>query len=589
MAEGRVQRRLAAILAADVVSYSRLMEDDEEGTRARLRSLHSELIEPKIAADGGRIVKTTGDGILVEFASAVDAVRNALDIQRAMRQGNADVPENSKIEFRVGINVGDVIVEGDDIHGDGVNVAARLEGLCEPGTVYVSGTVYDQVAGKLEATFEDLGAQTVKNIAKPVRVYRTAITVDDVASLDRTTEPLPLPDRPSIAVLPFANLSGDADQEFFADGVAEDIITALSRIRQFFVIARNSSFTYKGRAVDVPSVARELGVRYVLEGSVRKVGSRVRITAQLIDGQSGNHVWAERYDRDLDDIFAIHDDITRTVVGQIEPEISRAEQERAIRRTSDNLDGWTLYQRGLWHFWRFKKDDLEISRSLFKKAIEADPNFAPPHAFLAYTAVQAVTQGFISSPRRGLDAALPIAMDAIAIDDRDALSHWALGGVQLWRREHKIAVSALERAINLNPSFAPSHVNLAVALMFDGRSSEAIPLLEAALRLSPNDPLVFVMFAMRGAAHLNLGEFEAAREWAEKARRRSPASNASPIVLMSALGQLDQGGYAKEVLSIFRERNPPLTENLVIERIPFGRQADTDLWLDGLRKAGVIE
>ncbi len=293
MAAERVQRRLAAILVADVVGYSRLMEADEEGTRVRLRSLHSELIDPRIAADGGRIVKTTGDGILVEFPSAVDAVRNALAIQTAMPGRDANLPEDRRIAFRVGINVGDVIVEGDDIHGDGVNVAARLEAMCEPGSVYVSGSVFEQVTGKIDAAFDDLGEQKVKNISHSVRVFRARAVREPAGAPAATAEMLPLPDKPSIAVLPFENMSGDAEQEYFADGIAEDIITALSRFHWFFVIARNSSFTYKGKAVDVRTVGRELGVRYVLEGSVRRGGNRLRITAQLVEAASGNHLWAE--------------------------------------------------------------------------------------------------------------------------------------------------------------------------------------------------------------------------------------------------------------------------------------------------------
>ncbi len=294
MAEKRVQRRLAAILAADVVGYSRAMEADEEGTRVRLRSLHADLIDPRIAADGGRIVKTTGDGFLVEFGSAVDAVRNALDIQGAMRRRNADLSDERRIEFRVGINIGDVIVEGDDIHGDGVNVASRLEGLCGPGEVYVSGAVYDQAAGKLAASFDDLGEHTVKNIDKPVRVYRVSDQAGPsvkATTVEGADEPLPLPDKPSIAVLPFDNISGDPEQEYFSDGITEDIITELSKISGLFVIARHSSFIYKGKQVSLKQVGRELGVRYALEGSVRKAGNRLRITAQLIDATSDHHVW----------------------------------------------------------------------------------------------------------------------------------------------------------------------------------------------------------------------------------------------------------------------------------------------------------
>ncbi len=325
MADERVQRRLAAILVADVVGYSRLIEADEEGTRSRLRSLHSELIDPRIEADGGRIVKTTGDGVLVEFPSAVDAVRNALAINGAMAARDANLPEDRRIQFRIGINEGDVIVEGDDIHGEGVNVAARLETMCEPGEVYVSGTVHDQVAGKRLAAFDDLGEQTVKNISKPVRVYRVRPGAGEPGQSDDAADAPSLPDRPSIAVLPFDNLSGDPEQEYFADGMAEDIISGLARIRWLTVIARNSSFSYKGQSPDVRKVGQDLAVRYVLEGSVRKAGDRVRIAAQLIEAETGGHLWADRFDGSLVDVFDLQDQITAGVVAAIEPSVRLAE------------------------------------------------------------------------------------------------------------------------------------------------------------------------------------------------------------------------------------------------------------------------
>ncbi len=317
MAEERVQRRLAAILTADLVGYSRFMEADEEGTLARLKSLREELFDPKIAEHHGRIVKTTGDGVLVEFASAVDAVRCAVEVQRHLTERNNATPENQRLELRVGINVGDIIIEGEDIYGDGVNVAARLEGLAEPGMVYISGSVFDQVAGKLDAAFDDLGEQKVKNITKPVRVYRTRGQAGEETAYGDVSAVASLPDKPSIAVLPFNNLSGDPDQEYFADGMTEDIITGLTRFRSLFVIARNSTFAYKGKSPDVREVARDLGVRYILEGSVRRGGERIRITGQLIDAATGNHLWAEHYDRELEDIFAVQDEVTEAIVAAI--------------------------------------------------------------------------------------------------------------------------------------------------------------------------------------------------------------------------------------------------------------------------------
>ena len=364
-------RRLAAILAADVAGYSRLMGVDEEGTHERLRAHFEELVDPKITEHRGRIVKNTGDGMLTEFPSVVDAVRCAVEVQRGMAERNTGTPLEKRIEFRIGINLGDVIAEGEDIFGDGVNIAARLEALAEPGGICISRVVRDQVRDRLDYTFEDLGEQQVKNISRPVRVYRVR---DGAASIEEplpaSPRPLPLPDTPSVAVLPFSNMSGDPDQEFFADGIAEDIITAQSRFPSLFVIARNSSFIYKGRAVDVKQVGRELGVRYVLEGSLRKSGDRIRVTAQLVEAETGKHVWAGRYDRDLVDIFALQDEITEAVTIAVAPAIADAERQRAMRKPPQSLDAWAAYQRGLWHSEKYTAEDNRIAEHFFQQAIK---------------------------------------------------------------------------------------------------------------------------------------------------------------------------------------------------------------------------
>src|SRR6202047_1218652 len=370
-----VTRRLAAILAADVAGYSRLMGADEEGTLERLKALRRELLDPKIAEHHGRIVKTTGDGLLVEFASVVDAVRCAVAVQQAMPERNGGVAADNRIELRIGINLGDVIVEGDDLYGDGVNIAARIEALADPGGVFVSNTVHDHVRDRLPFVFEDLGEQHVKNIARPVRVYRVR---DAGASAKSPVAPaLPLPDKPSIAVLPFANMSGDPEQEYFADGIVEEITTAISRLPWLFVIARNSSFTYKGKAIDVKQVERELGVRYVLEGSVRKAGSRVRITGQLIDTTTGAHIWADRIDGSLDDIFELQDQVASSVVCAIEPKLRLAEIERATRKPTNSLDAYDLYLRALAES---RKPNLEGSAAAIlalRQALTIDPSYAP--------------------------------------------------------------------------------------------------------------------------------------------------------------------------------------------------------------------
>jgi adenylate cyclase len=385
MVGNRVDRRLAAILAADIAGYSRLMGVDEEGTLQQLKAHRKELIDPKITEYRGRVVKTTGDGMLVEFVSVVDAVRCAVDIQRSMIERNANVPTESRIQFRVGINVGDIISDDNDIYGDGVNVAARLEALAEPGGIMVSRNVHDQVCDKLSFGFEDMGEQTVKNIARPIGVHRVHITetaVNPTAAVPK--HELASSSRPSLAVLPFANMSGDPEQEYFAEGISEDILTALSKLRWFFVIARNSSFTYKGRTVDVKRVARELGVRYVLEGSVRRGGNRVRITAQLIDAATGNHIWADRYDGDLTDVFALQDEITKKVVSAIEPRLLEAEGIRAQSRSPEDLGAWDMVIHANSLLWRLTKNEGEAAIALLKQAVERHPDYAPAHSMLAF-------------------------------------------------------------------------------------------------------------------------------------------------------------------------------------------------------------
>jgi TolB-like protein len=372
-------RRLTAILAADVAGYSRLMGADEEGTLERLKALRRELLDPKITEHKGRLVKTTGDGVLVEFASVVDAVRCAVAVQQAMAERNAGIAADNRIELRIGINLGDVIVEGDDLYGDGVNIAARIEALADAGGVFVSNTVYDHVRDRLPFVFEDLGEQQVKNIVRPIRVYRIAI-----ARAAEARAPLPLPEKPSLAVLPFQNMTGDAEQDYFVDGIVEEITTAISRLPWLFVIARNSSFTYRGKAVDVKQVARELGVRYVLEGSVRKSGSRVRISGQLIDTATGAHIWADRFDGALDDIFELQDQVASRVVGAIEPRLRQSEIERAVRKPTGSLDAYDLYLRALAQSYRFAEENIAESIALLRRALELDPSYAPAASMVAW-------------------------------------------------------------------------------------------------------------------------------------------------------------------------------------------------------------
>jgi adenylate cyclase len=479
-------RRLAAILAADVAGYSRLMGADEEGTLARLKAIRREVADPRIKEHRGRIVKTTGDGMLLEFASVVDAVRCAVEVQRAMAERNADVPPDRRIELRMGINVGDIIKDGRDIYGDGVNVAARLEALAEPGGICVSGVVHDQVRDKLEVAFDDLGDQQVKNIARPVHVWRLRLGAKSAAL---ATTALSLPDKPSVAVLPFANMSSDPEQEFLADGIAEDIITALSRLPSLFVIARNSCFTYKGRAVDVKQVGRELGVRYVLEGSLRKAGSRIRVTAQLVEAETGNHFWAERYDRDLADIFAVQDEIAEAVTIAIAPAVAEAEQQRAMRKPPGSLDAWAAYQRGLWHFSKFTTNDNAIAQKFFQQAIKSDPNFAGGHwgLALAYLYAAAIFQSL--SLLEALRSTEALARRAVELDSSDAAARSALSLALLSRGDTEGAQDEVELALATSPNLAIAHGILGDTLVYSGRPKEGVVAIQRSMRLDPRDPM----------------------------------------------------------------------------------------------------
>jgi adenylate cyclase len=486
MAEQRAERRLAAIFAGDVAGYSRLMGVDEEGTLSRLNAHRREFLEPKITEHRGRIVKRTGDGILIEFASAVDATRCAVEMQRGMVERNADVPQDKRIELRIGIHVGDILIEEGDIFGDGVNIAARLEGIAQPGGICISDDTYRHVRGKLDANFQDIGEQELKNIARPVRVYQLHL---GGGAMEIPT--LTLPDKASIAVLPFQNLSGDPEQEYFADGIVEDIITGLSRIKLLFVIARNSTFTYKGRSVDVKQVGRELGVRYVLEGSVRKAADRVRITGQLIDAATGAHVWAERYDRRLEDIFALQDELTLNVVGAIEPSLREAEIERVKRKRPDNLDAYDLVLRAIPHVYVAMPEEAVKAVPLLEQALALEANYSGALGLLAWChEILFVRAGFKEENRT---AALRNARAAVA-HGRDDATALALGAFVIGMVEHDrvTAIEAFERALALSPSSAFALFLGCGVLAWAGEAERAIDWAERALRISPIDRLAWL-------------------------------------------------------------------------------------------------
>jgi adenylate cyclase len=535
-------RRLAAILAADVAGYSRLMGADEEGTLERFKALRRELLDPKIAEHHGRLVKTTGDGLLVEFASVVDAVRCAVAVQQRMAERNTEVREAQRIEFRIGINLGDVIIDDGDIYGDGVNIAARLEALAEPGGICVSRVVHDQVRDKLDISFEEMGEQQVKNIARPVHVWRIRLGAKLTVS---ASAPLPLPDKPSIAVLPFQNLSGDPEQEYFADGMVEEITTALSRIRWLFVIARNSSFTYKGKAVDVKQVARELGVRYVLEGSVRKGGNRVRITGQLIDTSTGAHIWADRFDGALDNIFDLQDLVASNVAGAIEPKLRQSEIERATRKPTESLDAWDLYLRALALRYKYTEESIREAIVMLRQALAIDPSFAPAAAMIGSCRMH--QRAHRLAPVRDAEIAEAVRLAKGAIDagkdDPDAL--WMAG----WTLSHlggepAMGANVIDRALTLNPNCTHAWMARGLVYIFQNRPDRAIEALERAIRLSPLDPWGSRAFtSLMALAHFAAGRYEQAIQWADRSLAAQPGYRTglmAKVISSAQLGRLDE-------------------------------------------------
>jgi len=578
-------RRLAAILAADVAGYSRLMGADEEATLAALKAIRRELSDPKVNEHHGRIVKTTGDGLLIEFSSVVDAVRCAVEVQRAMAERNTEVPEARRIEFRIGINLGDIILDDDDIYGDGVNIAARLEALTEPGGICVSRVVHDQVRDKLDVVFEDMGEQQVKNIARPVHIWRVRLGAKPAVSA-----PLALPDKPSIAVLPFQNMSGDPEQEYFADGMVEEIITALSRIRWLFVIARNSSFTYKGKPVDVKQVARELGVRYILEGSVRKAGGRVRITAQLIDASTGAHLWADRFDGSLEGVFELQDQVASGVVGSIEPRLRQSEIERANRKLTESLDAYDLYLRALALRDIHTDESVREAVSLLKRALAIDPNYAPAKALIGWHRVHQTSHG--RSPVSDTDTAEAVALARQALeagkDDPDTL--WmAAATLTIFAGELTVAAAAIDRALTLNPNSAHAWMVRGVVSVNLGQPGPAIEACERAMRLSPLDRQRRNFTTGIARAHL-VGRYEEAADWAERTLRDEPGYRAALVTKAIACAHLARMEEARAALSQQIEAQPGLT--IARYRAFWSRVFSPELMeisLSGLRKAGLPE
>jgi TolB-like protein/class 3 adenylate cyclase len=588
----RVERKLTAILAADVVGYSRLMGTNEEGTLAALKAIRRELVDPRIVEHRGRIVKTTGDGLLVEFASVVDAVRCAVDVQREMAGRNTGVPAERRIEFRIGINLGDIIIDENDIFGDGVNIAARLETLAEPGGICVSRVVRDQVRDKVALAFDDMGEQQVKNIARAVRAFRV---VPEAKPLPEPAAPPPalaLPDKPSIAVLPFQNMSGDPEQEYFADGMVEEITTAIARLPWLFVIARNSAFAYKGKPVDVKQVARELGVRYLLEGSVRKGGNRVRITGQLIDTVTGGHIWADRFDGALDNIFDLQDQVASSVVGAIEPKLRQSEIERATHKPTDSLDAYDLYLRAIAQFHKYNEEGMREAVALAKNALAIDPSYAPAAAMIGLCRVRQRMQGLgVVSEAEILEAVLT-AKQAIEAgrDEPEALS-MAGSTLSFLTGEHATAMSAIDRALALNPNSAQAWGVRGWVLGWQNRPDAAIEAHQQAIRLSPLDPLAYSSMGGLAFAHMEAGRYEEAIEWADRTLHAQPRYIPAMRIKLVCLAYLGRSDDANDWLKRVLAAQPGLT--ITAWKASFATTVFPPeilaLYADGLRKAGVPE
>lgn len=586
MEERNPERRLAAVLAADVVGFSRLMEVDEAGTLARLKTVRLELIDPAIAKCKGRIIKTTGDGMLVEFQSVTEALRCAVDFQERMARRNRDMPASRILLYRIGINLGDVIVEQDDIFGDGVNVAARLEAMAEPGGICVSAAVRDQVADRLNVGYADLGDQQVKNISRPIHVFKVLLNEPASAADDAAPDGQPAPQagarKPSIAVLPFVNMSGDPEQEFFADGLTEDIITELSRFRELLVISRNAVFVHKGKAVKAREIAREFGVDYVVEGSVRKAADRVRVTVQLIDGETETHVWAERYDRKLADIFAIQDEVTSAIAATLFGRVEAARHDRVQRRRTENMAAYEYVLAGkVLHHASNREANAQAQRML-DRAIELDPNYAHAHAWKACVTGQAWVHGWCEEPQAGVQLIADELQAALALDDNDADVHRILAALKLSFNEHDKAAYHQERALNLNPNSDLIVVQQGELLTWLGRPEEGIEWIRRAMRLNPYHPERF--WSHLGRAQYTARLYADAIESFSKLTAPDHSHHAFLAASSAQLGnRIAAAAHAREVLN----RQPAFTIKTYVKTLHYRQFSDTEHVADGLLKAGL--
>jgi adenylate cyclase len=623
------KRKLTAILSADVKGYSRLMGQDEEAT-VRTITAHRKVITSVIEKYRGRVVDSPGDNILAEFVSVVDAVQSAVEIQEVVRAKNAELPEERRMEFRIGINLGDVIQEGERIYGDGVNIAARIEGLAEPGGICISGSAYEQIENKLALGYDYIGEHTVKNIVKPIRVYRVPTGPETLEKVSEEKKPtagwqkaaaavviallvvagsvaiwkssrppasppmeaasvekmaFPLPEKPSIAVLPFDNMSGDPEQEYFSDGMTEQIITGLSKISSIFVVARNSTFTYKGKSVKVQQVSEELGVRYVLEGSVQKSGEKLRINAQLIDAIKGHHLWSETYDRKLKDIFAVQDDITQKILTALQVQLTRGEQARVAARGTDNLKAYLKYLQAYEKWIQMNKESNSLARQLAEESIALDPDYAMAYVILAATHMMDVFLGSSKSPKDSIKQAMELNKKAMALDDSLPNAHSQLGLLYTMTRQQDKGVAEAERGVELNPNSSEANDLLGMTLIFAGRHEEAIPVLKKAIRLAPFAPAKF--YYHLGYAYLHTAQCDKAISACEEAVRRggnTPAAHLSAAAAYSMCGREEE---ARTAAAEFLRLNPNFSCDHYTKRSPYKNQDDIDRLVGALRKAGL--
>jgi adenylate cyclase len=624
MNEKEVKRQLAAILSADVKGYSRLMEEDEVTTVRTLEEYRG-ILSGLVEKHQGRVVDSPGDNLLAQFTSVVDATESAVEIQKELEAKNADLPENRRMEFRIGINLGDVIAEGERIYGDGVNIAARVESLSDSGGICVSGTAYDQIVKKLPLGYEYLGEQTVKNIEKPVRVYRVLMEPEAAGKVIGEKRPISrhwrwaavalivvagtlaiwnfyfrppfepasvkrmafaLPGNPSIAVLPFVNMSEDPKQEYFSDGLTEEIITALSQVPKVFVIDRNSTFSYKGKSVKVNQVAEELGVRYVLEGSVRKAEDRVRITAQLIDAIKGHHLWAERYDRELKDIFAVQDEITIKILTSLQVNLTDTQQAAFFAKGTNNLEAYLKWLQAYLYFLRVNKDDNVLARQKAEEAIAIDPNYVAAYATLGWAHAVDARFGWSKSPKQSRERAVELARKAIAMDDTYPNIHRLWGYLYLMKRQYDEAIAAYERAVALSPSWAGAYAHLGMGLVYACRPEEGIRTLQKAIRLNPIRPPAYVLFKL-GRGYRMTGQYAEAIAEFKKVLNRSPNSLGAWIGLASTYSLMGRNEEAREAAAKVLKINPNFSSERFIMALPFKKDSENERIINALRMAGL--